>query len=401
MAQAPVRRRPYGLLRGRVPAVSSASATPTLPKTFKPAVRSIVARSLSRLVWAGAGAAAFWLLGTASRRLQTPVMIDPRWFDLGVWLMVAAAAGELAYQTLTWWSRTYSLGDRVLTSTWGILRRTSVSVPLTNVQQVVLDRTLAERIFGLGTICVTTAGSQTVDLAWVAIAHSHRRLEQVKNAVERARGLSPHVPVIGLAGGIGSGKSEVARILGDHNLLVIDADREAKEALDRPEVLGQLVQWWGKRVVDDTGRVDRKAVADIVFRDEGERRRLEALVHPIVRANRKSVIERAMREGLAGVVIDAPLLFESGSDADCDYIIFIDAPPAQRLARVKASRGWSAEEMHRRENAQIPLQEKRRRADIVIVNDADREALRERVREALGQMATMPPRQRACRSSGT
>lgn len=190
------------------------------------------------------------------------------------------------------------------------------------------------------------------------------------------------VLVIGLVGGIGSGKSEVARALASLGCVVSDSDAQARAVLDRPEVRAKLVRWWGRGVVGSDGRINRAAVARIVFGDARQRRRLEELVHPLVRRARREVIARASRAGAPAVVIDSPLLLERGVDRECDVIVFVRAPRRLRRARV-ARRGWTGAELARRERAQMPLDRKRRRADHVVVNDADRGTLRRRVARLL------------------
>ena len=179
------------------------------------------------------------------------------------------------------------------------------------------------------------------------------------------------VPVIGLAGGIGAGKSAVARVMAELGCVVSDSDALARAALERDDVRAQLVSWWGDGVVGVDGTVDRGAVARIVFGDEAERLRLEALVHPLVRVSRGEAIERAEAAGARAFVIDAPLLFEAGLDAECDVVVFVDAPRAVRLARVRQHRGWDEAELARRESAQLGNDEKRRRADVVVAIGED------------------------------
>ena len=139
---------------------------------------------------------------------------------------------------------------------------------------------------------------------------------------------------------------------------------------------------WGSQVDGADGLVDRKAVAGVVFADEDERKRLEGLTHPIVRAQRGDLFERAEREGVPGVVIDAPLLFEAGLDAWCDAVIFVDCPREVRLERVIATRGWDEAELARRERAQMPLDEKRARSGFVVDNSGSEERLASEVRAA-------------------
>lgn len=176
-------------------------------------------------------------------------------------------------------------------------------------------------------------------------------------------------PVIGIAGGIGSGKSTVARAFEQLGCLVLDSDAEAKRALERTEVRDELVRWWGPGVLDADGGIDRRRVAQIVFADAAERRRLEGLIHPLVKKTRREAI--AMATGRPGVVIDAPLLFEAGLEGECDEVVFVEASRAVRLARVLRSRGWDEAEFDRREAAQMPLDEKRRRCRFVIENEDD------------------------------
>jgi dephospho-CoA kinase len=188
---------------------------------------------------------------------------------------------------------------------------------------------------------------------------------------------------LGLVGGIASGKSQVAQILSDLGAAVIDADRAGHQVLREPEVIAAVKARWGELVLDDKGQVSRRAVARIVFAagNEAERRFLEELTHP--------KIERLLNEALAdakaqqppprAIVLDAALLFEAGWDKLCDKIVFVDAPRDVRLERAVV-RGWSAEQFAAREAAQMPVGEKRSRADIVIRNTRTLESLREVVR---------------------
>ncbi|MEZ6244210.1 MAG: dephospho-CoA kinase [Phycisphaerales bacterium] len=194
------------------------------------------------------------------------------------------------------------------------------------------------------------------------------------------------VPVIGLAGAIGSGKSSVARAFASLGCLVTDSDAQTRAALDRDDVKRQIVSWWGGSVLDASGAIDRSEVARIVFTDATQRERLEALLHPFARRARDEVIERAERENVPAVVIDAPLLFEAGLDAECDRVIFVDAPREVRLRRVHDSRGWDAAEVDRREKAQLPLEDKRRRSDDILVNAGREEDLIPRVEALLSEI---------------
>lgn len=194
------------------------------------------------------------------------------------------------------------------------------------------------------------------------------------------------IPVIGLAGGVGSGKSSVARELQTLGCVVSDSDAEAKACLRRPGVRSMLVERWGGGILGADGEVDRSSVARIVFGDAAERIWLESVVHPLLRETREALLDRAEADGATGFVIDAPLLFEAGLDAECDAVIFVDCPRDERLRRVSASRGWDGAELDRREKAQLGLDEKRRRSDYFVRNAGGPQTMRVDVREVFDQI---------------
>jgi dephospho-CoA kinase len=192
----------------------------------------------------------------------------------------------------------------------------------------------------------------------------------------------PNIPVIGLVGGIGSGKSLVGSMLADLGCLVCHSDELARSALADPAVRDELVRWWGREVLDPSGAVDRRAVAGKVFADPAERKRLEALLHPRIESARRRTFAAAP-PGTRALVIDAPLLLEVGLDRECDAMIYIDSPRADRLRRLAETRGWDSAELERRESAQWPLDRKRAAAHHVLVNAGNQPALRSEVQKAL------------------
>lgn len=194
--------------------------------------------------------------------------------------------------------------------------------------------------------------------------------------------------VIGIAGGIASGKSAAAKRFAELGCIVIDSDKEARALLLRDDIKRELVSWWGEGVLDAEGEIDRSAVAKIVFADERERRRLEGLTHPLLRTNRARVIERAEAAGAPAVILDAPLLFEAGLDAECDAVVFVDTPREVRLERVRTKRGWDEAELERREKSQWPLEQKRSRSDYVVRNDQGKASLREAIARILDHILT-------------
>jgi len=181
-------------------------------------------------------------------------------------------------------------------------------------------------------------------------------------------------PVVGLVGGIGSGKSWVAQQLADHGGAVFHADDVARRTLDEPGVRRRLARIFGPAVVGPDGRTDRKALADIVFDDPRKRKQLEQIVHPIVAERREAMIDAAQRDPMVKfIVLDVPLLVEVGLHGRCDRVIFVDADRSTRLKRVAESRGWDEAELARREKNQLPLDNKRNFADDVVDNSVSRD----------------------------
>jgi dephospho-CoA kinase len=197
----------------------------------------------------------------------------------------------------------------------------------------------------------------------------------------------PTKPVIGLTGGIGSGKSTVARLFARLGCGVIDADALAREALQDSHVVRQLVSWWGDGILDEQGRVDRRKIADIVFDKPDELARLEAVVHPAVH-HRRHEIRRQMQDdpAIVAIVEDCPLLLEKQLDRQCDVVVFVKADDEVRRRRVLASRGWSPEELARREKNQMGLDIKANRADHVLQNNGGEAECFAHVRQVLSQI---------------
>ncbi len=198
-------------------------------------------------------------------------------------------------------------------------------------------------------------------------------------------------PVIGIVGGIGSGKSFVARVLGELGCCVIDSDGLAREAYELEEVVRKVGERWPLAVVN--GRVDRGFLARRVFRDANDRAALEGIVHPVIERLRDERMREALRREAMGdvselraFVWDSPLLLEAGLDRDCDAVMFVDTPQAKRLERVRA-RGWDEAELFRRESAQWPLDRKRSRASDVVRGDAGEAELRERLDEIVRRVS--------------
>lgn len=188
--------------------------------------------------------------------------------------------------------------------------------------------------------------------------------------------------IIGLAGGIGAGKSLAARILEEFGAVVIDFDRLSHEQLSDRSVKDTLRQWWGGGVFDPTGELDRTAIARIVFRDREQLARLEKLLYPrIWRRQDELMAAYAKAADTASIVLDAPKLFEANMHEQCHAVIFVDAEWAIRVQRVFESRGWTEEMLRQREKLLIPLDEKKAKSDHIVVNHMSTEVLRAQLRE--------------------
>lgn len=206
------------------------------------------------------------------------------------------------------------------------------------------------------------------------------------NELSRAHPKSK-TPIIGLTGGIGAGKTSVARILASLGAAVIDLDRLAHEELGAPEVIVTLRRWWGGNVFSPDGREDRQAIAAIVFENPGELTRLENLLYPrLVLRCKKLVAAYIADPAIRAVVLDAPKLLEAGLDELCDELVFVEAAWSVRVQRVKRSRGWTEEELGRRENLQNPLDMKKASADHVVINHSGIDALRSQVKRVFSSM---------------
>ncbi|GAA3761847.1 dephospho-CoA kinase [Streptomyces tremellae] len=185
---------------------------------------------------------------------------------------------------------------------------------------------------------------------------------------------------VGLTGGIGAGKSEVARLFASYGAVLIDADRIAREVVEPGTPgLAAVVAEFGAGVLADDGTLDRAALARIVFADPARRETLNAIVHPLVR-ERSAALERAAGDG-AIVVQDVPLLVEGGMMSHFDVVVVVDASPGTQLDRLVRLRGMTEEDARGRMAAQATREQRRAAADVVIDNDGPREALEARVRE--------------------
>lgn len=180
---------------------------------------------------------------------------------------------------------------------------------------------------------------------------------------------------IGLTGGIATGKSTVASLLAERGANVIDLDRIAREIVEPGQpALARIAERFGQAVLREDGTLDRKKLGAIVFSDANERKALESITHPAIRAvmkERMAKYEQEEPEKL--VVVDVPLLYESRLESYFDHVMVVYVPRDEQLRRLMHRDGISAEDARKRLDAQMDIEEKKSRADIVIDNTGDAE----------------------------
>jgi dephospho-CoA kinase len=209
---------------------------------------------------------------------------------------------------------------------------------------------------------------------------------------------SPDRPlVLGVLGGIASGKSVVARLLAGREGVVISADELAREALDSPAVLARVRERFGAGSIAPDGRVDRSALARAVFdpaRGAELRSALESWTHPLVRDRIMELLGAARASGVPRIVLDVPLLLENDAQHGlarlCDALVFVDVRDDERERRAQRERGWTSGEVARREAAQLPLHAKKERAHHVIENNQGPAELEQAVARLLARLRPTP-----------
>jgi len=190
---------------------------------------------------------------------------------------------------------------------------------------------------------------------------------------------------IGITGGIGCGKSELCRLLEQRGIPIIHADLVAREMMEsHPEIRTQLKQAFGNDVYMPDGKLDRKRLAALIFNDELAKHRVNSIVHPHVIEYQKNELEKLERSGqyrFAGV--EAALIFEARAEKQFDVIVVVAASEQTVIRRLMKRDGLSKQEIMKRIAAQMPLEEKIKRADIVIYNDGPLDELNHEVSRLL------------------
>jgi len=196
--------------------------------------------------------------------------------------------------------------------------------------------------------------------------------------------------ILGLTGSIGMGKSTTAKFFTEEGIPVHDADAAVHRLYEGEAVAAVEAAFPGTTA---NGKVDRAKLAARVVGDEAARKRLEALVHPLVRESEKKFLADALARAVPIVVLDIPLLYETGGEKRVDAVVVVSAPPEVQRDRVLARPGMTPERFAALQAAQVPDAEKCRRADFVVDTGLGFDAARAQVRDILGSVAKMPKRQ--------
>lgn len=200
-------------------------------------------------------------------------------------------------------------------------------------------------------------------------------------------------PVVGLIGGVGSGKSTVAAELVALGCAVIDADRIGHDLLADPAVQEQFRRLWGPKVFSPAGEIDRQAVGKIVFDDPAALASLNQIMHPRIRQRIIDLIDQFQgREGVPAIVLDAALLLETDWHELCSVLVYVSAPDQARQERVAQARGWDGRRWRQRENSQKALDIKAARADYIVDNSSSVSCLCEQVRSVFQRIISQANR---------
>ena len=194
--------------------------------------------------------------------------------------------------------------------------------------------------------------------------------------------MNPKPAIIGITGGISSGKSTVSRMLASLGAEIVDADEMCHRLILVNKVKNKIIERFGDTVQDIYGKIDRSRLAEIVFQDKTCLDDLCNFLHPIVIEQIRSKIAEIEKRGRRrAIVIDAALLEESGLSLMCDFMIFVNTVSDHRVIRSKISRHWHDGELEKRERFQMSLEDKRKKADYVIDNNFTEENTFRQIKE--------------------
>lgn len=180
--------------------------------------------------------------------------------------------------------------------------------------------------------------------------------------------------IIGLSGGSGTGKGYVGKMFSEHGITVIDTDAVYRNLVSSgSECLSELALAFGKEIISPDGSLNRPLLAKLAFSSPERHKLLNTITHSHVLRAVREIIKKLEEDGAQAVIVDAPMLFESGFDKECDFIIGMVAPDAVRISRIMERDGISKERAEERIRVQLTSNEIEKRCDAVIYNDKDSE----------------------------
>ena len=193
---------------------------------------------------------------------------------------------------------------------------------------------------------------------------------------------------VGLTGGIGSGKSTASKFFEKLGAFILDADKEAKNLLEKNEIVQhEVISEFGTDIINATGKVDKNKLARVAFQDVDHQRRLNSVVHPYIYDLIDKTFDKVLNDGKYAVfIIDAAMIYESGYDIHLDYIIVITAQLKNRMERALARKTLTREEILKRIEFQWPEEEKVEMADFVIHNDGSEKELNDNIKSIIKKL---------------
>lgn len=193
--------------------------------------------------------------------------------------------------------------------------------------------------------------------------------------------------VVGLTGGIASGKTTVSRMFQEAGIPVICADELAHEAVEPGSpALEEIRRTFGEDVIDGDGGLDRARMAQLVFRDPEKRRILESIIHPRVAEGKNRRIKEFAQSGHRIVMVDVPLLYESGWEKEFDLVVVVHVPPSVQTERLTRRDNMTPEEARSRLDAQMPIREKKKLADRLVDNSGTPEETLAQVKDIIEEL---------------
>ena len=193
---------------------------------------------------------------------------------------------------------------------------------------------------------------------------------------------------VGLTGGIGSGKSTASKFFEKLGAFILDADKEAKNLLEKNEIVQhEVISEFGTDIINATGKVDKNKLARVAFQDVDHQRRLNSVVHPYIYDLIDKTFDKVLNDGKYAVfIIDAAMIYESGYDIHLDYIIVITAQLQNRMERALSRKTLTREEILKRIEFQWPEEEKVGMADFVIHNDGTEKELNDNIKSLIKKL---------------